>query len=369
MAGILFFYQGGEENPLWASCEFLKSCNDSLTSWFNILSKAFHIPDYELVIEVAHGSYGQVWLARSVSGAWRAVKIVQKSLFEDARPYQREFNGIRQYESVSRGHPGLIDVLHVGCNEKEGYFYYVMELADDQVVGQSFGSADYSPRTLQSDLNTRGSLPADECAYIGSRLADALHYLHEKGLVHRDIKPSNIVYVNGCPKLADMGLVAGAGFTSSTVGTLGFIPDEGSGDWRGDLYALGKVLYESSTGMDRNAFPDLPSRLRAVSTDDSFIKLNQIFIRACSSDEQDGYSGAAHLAAELEQINAPSIFSGPFSWREKRLVAMVAILVFLLLASDAVLVYLGMKKNPQETVFQASEEDNSIKGKYETKKE
>ena len=340
-----------------------------MARWFNVLSKAFHIPDYELVIEVARGSYGQVWLARSVSGAWRAIKIVQKSLFEDVRPYQREFNGIRQYESVSRGHPGLIDVLHVGCNEVEGYFYYVMELADDQVVGQSFASADYSPRTLQSDLNTRGSLPADECAYIGAQLADALHYLHGKGLVHRDIKPSNIVFVNGSPKLADMGLIAGAGFTSSTVGTLGFLPDEGSGDWRGDLYAMGKVLYESSTGMDRNAFPDLPSHMRGASAEDSFVKLNQIFLRACSPDEQDGYSGAAHFATELEQINAPSIFSGPFSWREKRLLAMVATLVFLLLASDAVLIYLGMKKNPPDPVLQTSEEDNFIKAKYETKKE
>jgi len=333
------------------------------------LGKPFHIPDYELVIEVARGSYGQVWLARSVSGAWRAIKIVQKALFDDARPYQREFNGIRQYESVSRGHQGLIDVLHVGCNEEEGYFYYVMELADDQVVGQSIGSADYSPRTLQSDLNSRGSLPADECAYIGAQLADALHYLHEKGLVHRDIKPSNIVYVNGCLKLADMGLISGAGFTSSTVGTLGFLPEEGSGDWRGDLYAIGKVLYEASTGMDRNSFPDLPSHARINPAAGAFMKLNQVYLRACSLNERDGFSGAAQLATALKQINAPSVFSGPFSWREKRLLAMVATLVFLLLASDAVLIYLGMRSEKSEPVLHVSEEDNSIKGKYDVKKE
>lgn len=333
------------------------------------MGKPFHIPDYELVIEVARGSYGQVWLARSVSGAWRAIKIVQKALFDDARPYQREFNGIRQYESVSRGHQGLIDVLHVGCNEEEGYFYYVMELADDQVVGQSIGSADYSPRTLQSDLNSRGSLPADECAYIGAQLADALHYLHEKGLVHRDIKPSNIVYVNGCLKLADMGLISGAGFTSSTVGTLGFLPEEGSGDWRGDLYAIGKVLYEASTGMDRNSFPDLPSHARINPAAGAFMKLNQVYLRACSLNERDGFSGAAQLATALKQINAPSVFSGPFSWREKRLLAMVATLVFLLLASDAVLIYLGMRSEKSEPVLHVSEEDNSIKGKYDVKKE
>ena len=105
------------------------------------MGKSFQIPDYELVIEIARGSYGQVWLARSVLGSWRAVKIVQRSLFEDPQPYQRELNGIRHYEAISRGHEGLIDVLHVGRNDEEGYFYYVMELADDQVVGQSVRSA------------------------------------------------------------------------------------------------------------------------------------------------------------------------------------------------------------------------------------
>ena len=276
------------------------------------MGKSFHIPDYELVIEIARGSYGQVWLARSVLDSWRAVKIVQRSLFEDPQPYQRELNGIRHYEAISRGHEGLIDVLHVGRNDEEGYFYYVMELADDQVVGQSVRSADYSARTLQSDLNARESLPADECAYLGGELADALHYLHAYGLVHRDIKPSNIVYVNGRPKLADIGLVAGSGVASGEVGTLGFLPEEGAGDWRGDLYALGKVLYEASTGMDRNAFPDLPPAARGLSARDPLMQLNRLLLRACSADERESFPDAASLAAALRQLNAPSFFAGPF---------------------------------------------------------
>ena len=101
------------------------------------MGTSFNIPDYELVIEIARGSYGQVWLARNVIGTWRAVKIVQRSFFEDSRPYQREFNGIRHYEALSRGQDGLIDVLHLGRNEAEGYFYYVMELADDEAVNWS----------------------------------------------------------------------------------------------------------------------------------------------------------------------------------------------------------------------------------------
>jgi len=58
-------------------------------------------------------------------------------------------------------------------------------------------------------------------------LTSALAFLHEQGLVHRDIKPSNIIFVQGQPKLADIGLVAGSDETSSFVGTEGFIPPEG----------------------------------------------------------------------------------------------------------------------------------------------
>ena len=334
------------------------------------MGKGFHIPEYELVIEIARGSYGQVWLARGVLGTWRAIKIVQRALFEDARPYQREFNGIRHYEAISRGHDGLIDVLHVGRNEDEGYFYYVMELADDQVVGQNIRSADYSSSTLQSELSARGPLPAEECADLGAQLAEALDYLHGHGLVHRDLKPSNIIFVNGQPKLADIGLVAGAGMSSFSVGTLGFLPEEGTGDPLADVYGLGKVLYESCTGMDRNEFPDLPDRARGLSSSDKLMQLNELLLRACAHGEGDRFSSAAEFAAALRRINAPSVFSHPFSWRERRLIAIAAVLALLLALSDGLLIYLGVRQEPhaEPTVFQVPDlpaADGVIQGKYE----
>ena len=90
-----------------------------------------HIPDLELLRPIAAGSYGEVWLARSIVGTLRAVKIVRRDRFERAEDFDREFKGLQKFEPISRTHDGLVDILHIGRHESEGWFHYVMELADD----------------------------------------------------------------------------------------------------------------------------------------------------------------------------------------------------------------------------------------------
>lgn len=63
------------------------------------------VPDYELLRRIGRGSYGDVWLARSITGQWRAVKVVQRERFDSDRPFEREFLGIQQFESISHRHP------------------------------------------------------------------------------------------------------------------------------------------------------------------------------------------------------------------------------------------------------------------------
>ena len=142
---------------------------------------------------IGRGAYGEIWLARSLTGALRAVKVVYRDSFESERTFNREFEGMSAFEPISRAHDVFVDILHVGRSVAGGFFYYVMELADDQVSGAEIEITRYAPKTLKAELGH--TLPADECLRIGSLLAEALSALHREGLTHRDIKPSNIIFV------------------------------------------------------------------------------------------------------------------------------------------------------------------------------
>src|SRR5262249_18425725 len=122
----------------------------------------------------------------------------------------------------------------------------------------------YVPHTLRSELQRRGRLPVAECIEIGLALTAGLEHLHGRGLIHRDIKPANIIFVNGQPKFADIGLVTDIGESATFVGTQGYIPPEGPGTPSADLYSLGMVLYEISLGRERQRFPELPTDLESI---------------------------------------------------------------------------------------------------------
>jgi len=279
------------------------------------------VPDHELLRCIGRGSYGEVWLARTTLDTYRAVKVVYRSDFEDARPFEREYTGIRKFEPVSRSHEGLVDILQVGRNDQEGYFYYVMELADDvapvfkpanQVepagptlpTGKSALQPDsYSPRTLSAERRLRGRLPARECVALGVSLSGALVQLHRHGLIHRDIKPSNIIFVGGKAKLADIGLVTDETEPLSYVGTEGFIPPEGPNSPQADVFSLGKVLYEVSMGKDRLDFPEPATALEELPDHDELIELNSILLKACQPDRRQRYPSADEMHAELEMLH------------------------------------------------------------------
>jgi serine/threonine protein kinase/WD40 repeat protein len=284
------------------------------------------IPDHTLLRPIGRGAYGEVWLARNVMGALRAVKIVERRQFDSDRPYEREFAGIQRYEPVSRSADGLVHVLHVGRNEAEGYFYYVMELADDaaeqlgkwesEKVGDdaassispahfpTFSPASYTPRTLRSDLKRLGSLPIHDCLRLALDVVGGLARLHDRGLVHRDVKPGNIIFVEGRAKLADIGLVSRGGEGRTFVGTEGYIPPEGPGSDTADLYALGMVLYEASTGYAPEKFPKVPTAWFAEEAGMEALEFHEVVLKACEGAKERRYQSVEEMQADLALLQS-----------------------------------------------------------------
>lgn len=260
------------------------------------------IADYELLRLIGHGSYGDVWLARGVTGAWRAIKVVWRERFTDTTPFEREFRGLTESMEASPGESIQMALLHVGRNDAAGFFYYVMELADDAGDSRVIDPESYVPLTLAELRRRHERLPAGECVRLGVELARALAGLHQRGLVHRDIKPSNVILVGGVPKLADVGLVAPAASARTYVGTDGYVPPEGPGAPSADVFALGKVLYELSTGLDRQEFPQLPPELDQLSDHQTLFALNAVILRACDAEPAKRYRDGKALLADLSAL-------------------------------------------------------------------
>jgi serine/threonine protein kinase len=262
-----------------------------------------NIPDHDVLRKIGGGAYGEVWMARGVTGAMRAVKVVWREDFDDERTFEREFEGILKFEPISRDHPALVNILHVGRSpDGVSFYYYVMELGDDVRTGQEINPIEYEARTLRPDGKSGLRLETGLCIDVGVRLSEALGHLHGQGLAHRDVKPSNVIFVNGRAKLADIGLVA-ARDQRTFVGTEGFVPPEGPGSAQADVYSLGKVLYEIATGKDRLDFPELPDELPTGLERKRWLDLNRIICEVCEPRiSKRSISTAEELAAALHNL-------------------------------------------------------------------
>jgi len=311
------------------------------------------IPDLELLRCIGRGAYGEVWLARNIVGTYRAVKIVERRAFEDADAYEREFSGVKEFEPISREHDGFVAILHVGRNPPQGFFYYIMELADDDTTGGQIRPDEYVPKTLSNELARCSRLSVEQAVHLGLSLSEAMAELHRRGLVHRDVKPSNIIFVKGQPKLADIGLVAHTG-QEERLGTTGYIPPEGPGNPQGDIYGLGKVLYEASTGTDRLEYPALPEDVDAIDERETFLKLNSIVLKACENDVHKRYQTASELTQDLARLGV-----GPPLPKVRRNVWQLVIAALAVLAS-ALAVTLALYWPRHPTANSASEKSIAV---------
>ena len=261
------------------------------------------IPDHTLIRCIGEGAYGQVWVARDAVGRYHAVKVVYRSRFGVAGPYERALRGIEKFMPVSRSHQGFVHILRMGRNDPAGFFFYIMEAGDDQERGQQIDPLTYAPRTLRSELNKRQMIPPRECLEFMLALTDAVDRLHRHQLIHRDIKPDNIIFVNRRPKLADIDLVTDLSpqGKASWIGTEGYMAPEGPGTAAADVFSLGRILYVALTGKRPEKTPELPTRIASEPDCGFFLELNHIICKACEFDLRRRYSSAAAMRVDLRK--------------------------------------------------------------------
>ena len=256
---------------------------------------------YELTERIASGGMAAVWRAHDdVLARTVAVKLLHDHLAAD-----EDFRERFRREAIAAAkltHPYVVSLYDTGNDGDR--VYLVMEFVDGATL-----------REVMADL---GQLEPGQAAAIGEKVARALDYAHERGLVHRDVKPANILLGDdGAVKVADFGIAKadehGGDLTKTgmVLGTAAYVaPEQITGsttvDGRADQYALGCMLYEALSG--RQPFKGEtavataamrlemdPPPLRAIRPDIPR-GLDAIVLQAMARDPADRFPSAGALA-------------------------------------------------------------------------
>ncbi len=282
------------------------------------------ISHYRILEPLGSGGMGQVFRAEDTRlGRQVALKFLSVELARDPAALERFQREARAASSLN--HPAICTIYDVG--EHNGRPYLVMEVLEGQTLRERIGGR---------------PMATDALLDFGAQMADALDAAHARGIIHRDIKPANIFITSrGQSKILDFGLAkqaatrrvgeaVGAGnsvtqpttdnlfLTSpgSAIGTVAYMsPEQARGedlDARTDLFSLGAVLYEMSTGQAAfngntsavifdailNRTPASPTSINPMLP----AKLEEIVGKSLEKDRDLRYQTAAELRGDLKRL-------------------------------------------------------------------
>src|SRR6266403_1352122 len=288
-----------------SACENVKTRN---TRAAHQHTKVTDFGDYELLEKMGHGGQGLVYRARQKSlNRTVALKII--GLGQLATKTQLKRFHLEAEAAASLDHPCIVPIYEIG--ERDGSCYFSMKLVEggplDEVV-------------------SREPMPTRRAAELLAKLARAVHYAHERGVLHRDVKPGNILLdAKGEPHLTDFGLARLAETESTVTRTTDFLgtpsymaPEQARGrdpasaglTSATDIYGLGAVFYHLVTGHPPFAGGTTYETVRLLlETDPRQPRLlnpkidrdlNTICLKCLEKDPKGRYSSALALAEDLE---------------------------------------------------------------------
>ncbi len=269
-----------------------------------VATKFHRLGDYELIKEIARGGMGVVYQARQISlNRIVAVKVVLHGPFSSPEFVERFRTETAATAALQ--HPNIVGIFEVG-----------------QAGNEQFFSMEYIEGANLAELVREKPLPARRAAGYLQKIAAAVHYAHQRGILHRDLKPSNVL-LDGFdqPRITDFGLAKLVGTdaelttTGQVLGSPNYIaPEQAAGKLNetgltADVYSLGAILYHLLTGRPpfqgetlseilmqvQNTDPVAPRRLNpSVPVD-----LQTICLKCLQKEPARRYASAQELADEL----------------------------------------------------------------------
>jgi serine/threonine protein kinase len=281
------------------------------------METATKVGRYEVVDELGRGGMGVVYRANDpIIGRIVALKTIRLSE-KDSGISHEELVERFQTEARAAGrlaHPNIVVVYDAG--EDHGLYYITMELIDG--------------KSLQSLMDKGQKLTVQRTVNIMEQICSALGFAHNRGVVHRDIKPANIMLTrDDAVKITDFGtaklLQYGTAQKTNAIGTPSYMSPEQikskAVDGRSDIFSLGVMLYEMTTGQRPFRGQDVASVLYKVLNEEPIpphrlepsipAGVSSTIMKALSKSPHLRYESCAELLDDLKNYRPGEVTPKP----------------------------------------------------------